>query len=863
MTKLNLFFVALFASVTIFSSAQLPYQNHNLKPHERAVDLVARMTLEEKVHMMVDVSKPVERLGIKSYNWWNEALHGVARAGIATVFPQPIGLSATFDPEHVFDVFTAISDEARAKNTQFALSGDVKRYQGLTMWTPNINILRDPRWGRGIETYGEDPYLTAEMGVAVVKALQGSEDAKYNKLHACAKHYAVHSGPEWNRHSFNAANIKSRDLHETYLPAFKKLVQQANVKEVMCAYNRFEGEPCCGSKQLLNNILRNDWGFDGIVVADCGAIADFYKQNAHATHPDAATASADAVLSGTDLDCGSSYRSLLESVKLGLISESDIDVSVIRLLKARFELGEMDDPELVAWTKIPYSVVASPKHDSLAYLSALKSMTLLMNKNKILPLKKSGLKIAVMGPNANDSVMQWGNYNGTPPRTITILDGIKQIVGDDNVIYEKGCDLVERTMFVSLFDNCVSPMGKGFAASYWNNSDFSGPTVIQNQISNPFSFCTSGATVFAPGVNLTDFSASYSSTFTPKTNGEVYLDFYYCGAVRIFIDNKEVKNFRSNHGARIGYHKFNVVSGQSYDIRIDFSYSMGDAQLNFDLGFKQDINMRQSISNVQSADVVVFVGGISPAVEGEEMGVNLPGFRGGDRTDIELPAVQRELIAQLHKAGKKVVFVNCSGSSIGLLPEIENCEAILQAWYPGQSGGKAVADVLFGNQNPAGKLPVTFYKNVDQLPDFEDYNMSGRTYRYFTGEALFPFGFGLSYADINIRKARLTKLPTQSNKFRLVVPVRNNSKINGEEVVQVYLNKTNDVDGPLKSLVAFKRVSVPAGKVINVEFDLDESYFEWWDQTNSRMAIVPGNYQLMVGNSSSDSSMCAYSIDIE
>ncbi len=850
-------------SIMLFS--QLPYQNPNLTHDERAKDLTTRLTLNEKISLMMDVSPPIERLGIKGYNWWNEALHGVARAGTATVFPQPIGMAATFDPQTIFKVFTAVSDEARAKNTQSSAMGEYKRYQGLTMWTPNVNIFRDPRWGRGIETYGEDPYLTTIMGVAVVKGLQGPEDTKYNKLHACAKHFAVHSGPEWNRHSFNAENISKRDLYETYLPAFKSLVQDAKVKEVMCAYNRFEGEPCCGSKTLLIDILRNEWAFDGIVVSDCGGIADFFKLNAHKTHADAVTASADAVLSGTDLECGDSYKSLLKSVERGLIAEKDIDVSVSRLLKARFELGEMDKPEIVSWTNIPLSVVSSAAHDSLAYLTALKSMTLLLNKNKILPLKKESITVAVMGPNANDSVMQWGNYNGTPVRTSTILEGIKSVLGKNSkLIYEKGCDLVENTLFESVFNDCATPNGKGFSARYWNNLDATGSAVAETQMGTPFILCTSGATVFAPNVNLTNFSASYTSTFTPKQSGDVYFDFYMCGNLSLMVDNAIVKKYNSNHGARKVTYSMAVQQGKKYDIRIDFKYSMSDAQLNFDLGFKHPINVQQSIENIKTADVVIFVGGISPSLEGEEMGVNLPGFKGGDRTDIELPKVQRDLIAAIHNAGKKIIFVNCSGSPIGLEDEVENCDAILQAWYPGQAGGKAVADVLFGNYNPGAKLPVTFYKNTAQLPDFENYNMQGRTYRYMHDKALFPFGYGLSYTNFKYRKPILSADKVKgNNNFKLIVPVKNTGKVDGEETVQVYLKKLDDAQGPIKTLRAFRRVAIAAGKTVNVSFELNDKNLEWWDTATNSMRITPGTYQLMVGSSSNTNDLTTLKLELQ
>ena len=859
----------LFASLVMLSGCnnQPAYKDSSLSPEERAEDLLQQLTLEEKVALMMDNSKPVERLGIKPYNWWNEALHGVARSGLATVFPQPIGMAASFEPDAIHTIYTAVSDEARAKNAAYSAAGSYERYQGLTMWTPTVNIYRDPRWGRGIETYGEDPYLTSVMGVNVVKGLQCMDaNQKYDKIHACAKHFAVHSGPEWNRHEFNAENIKPRDLHETYLVPFEALVKEAKVKEVMCAYNRLEGDPCCGSDRLLMQILRQDWGYDGIVLSDCGAIDDFYREKGHKTHPDAESASAAAVLSGTDLECGSSYKALVESAKKGLISEKDIDVSVKRLLKARFELGEMDDPDKVEWTKIPYSVVCSAEHDSLSLDIARKSMTLLLNKNNILPLKRGGQTIAVMGPNANDSVMQWGNYNGMPPHTVTILDGIRKALGsDDRLIYEQGCGWVERAQIQSVFNRCKTADGKpGFTARYWNNVTRDGEPVTTAQVTTPFHFCTSGATVFAPGVNLTDFSATYNSVFTPDQSGEVVFDIYAYGSGRLRINGEEVRGFSNQHGGQKSAYTLQVQAGKTYDVELDFEYFRSDAQLDFDLGFKNEVDVKKSVERVKDADVVVFVGGVSPNLEGEEMGVELPGFRGGDRTDIELPAVQRELIAALHRAGKKVVLVNCSGSPIGLEPETERCGAILQAWYPGQAGGTAVAEVLFGDYNPAGRLPVTFYRNVSQLPDFEDYNMTGRTYRYMTQEPLFPFGHGLSYTSFSYGAVVLGSDNIKSGeKLRLSVPVTNTGKCDGEEVVQVYLKKNDDFEGPSKALRAFKRVHIPAGKTVDVEFDLGDKELVWWNSQSNTMCVSEGSYELMVGGSSQTADLLRRSFVIQ
>lgn len=863
MMKEKLFY--LLPLLALASCGEPSYKDASLSPERRAELLVKELTLEEKAHLMMDGSRSVERLGIKPYNWWNEALHGVARAGLATVFPQPIGMAASFNPEMVYEVFNAVSDEARAKNTYYASQDSRERYQGLTMWTPTVNIYRDPRWGRGIETYGEDPYLTSRMGVMVVKGLQGPADGKYDKLHACAKHFAVHSGPEWNRHSFNAENIKPRDLYETYLPPFEALVKEGKVEEVMCAYNRFEGDPCCGSDRLLMQILRGEWGFNGIVVSDCGAIADFYNDRGHHTHPDAESASAAAVISGTDLECGSSYKALIESVKKGLISEETVDTSVKRLMKARFALGEMDEPEKVSWTKIPFSVVASAAHDSLALNMARESMTLLMNKDNFLPLKRGGLTVAVMGPNANDSVMQWGNYNGMPAHTVTILDGVRNLLGtDDKLIYEQGCPWVERTLIQSAFSQCKSDQGPGFTARYWNNLKREGEPVTTTQVTTPFRFCTSGATVFAPGVNLTDFSATYNSAFIPRESGEIVLEVYCYGSGRLRVNGEEVKSFSNKHGARKSTHAMKVQAGKSYDLELDFEYLRSDAQLNFDLGFKKDVDIRKSVERVKDADIVIFASGISPSLEGEEMGVNLPGFKKGDRTDIELPAVQRELIDALHRAGKKIILVNCSGSPIGLEPETQKCEAILQAWYPGQQGGKAVAEVLFGDYNPAGKLPVTFYRNVSQLPDFEDYNMTGRTYRYMQDVPLFPFGYGLSYTTFGYGKTVLDKNElTAGQSLKLTVPVTNTGKRNGEEVVQVYLRKQGDAEGPIKTLRAFKRVSIPAGKTVNVEFDLKDKELEWWDDQSNTVRVCPGNYDIMVGGSSKEEDLQRTTIAIK
>lgn len=633
----------------------------------------------------------------------------------------------------------------------------------------------------------------------------------------------------------------------------------------MCAYNRFEGEPCCGNKRLLTQILREEWGFDGIILSDCWAINDFFEEKGHRTHKDAPSAASAAVLSGTDLECGSTYESLIEAAKKGMIDEKAIDRSVKKLLKARFDLGEMDDPSKVSWTKIPFSVVASATHDSLALKMARESMTLLLNKQNVLPLKRGNLTVAVMGPNAKDSVMMWGNYNGVPAHTVTVLDGIRAALGKgDKLIYEQGCPCVGDDLLESVFSECKSEGRPGFSARYWNNVNHEGKVDVETRVMTPFNFCTSGATVFAPGVNLTDFSATYNATYVPKASGEVIFDVYSFGKGRLLVNQKEAMSFYNSHGGNKQSYALQVEAGKKYDIELQFEYLQSDAQLNFDMGFKKKVDIAQSVNAVRNADVVVFVGGISPSLEGEEMGVDLPGFKKGDRTSIELPEVQRNLLAALHRAGKKVILVNCSGSPVGLVPETETCEAILQAWYPGQQGGRAVADVLFGDYNPAGRLPVTFYRSIEQLPDFEDYNMTGRTYRFMKERPLFPFGYGLSYTTFTYGAATFSKQTVGSeDNLSLVVPVSNTGSRDGEEVVQVYLSKVGDEAGPVKTLRAFKRVSVPAGKTVNVHITLSKKDLEWWNEGTHSIQFCPGEYQVWIGGSSDEKALSKYAIQLK
>ena len=831
----------------------LPYKNANLTAAQRADDLLGRLTLEEKVSLMMDTSPAIERLGIPQFQWWNEALHGIGRNGFATVFPITMGMAASWDDALLHKVFTTVSDEARVKAQQAKRSGDIKRYQSLSFWTPNINIFRDPRWGRGQETYGEDPYLTSKMGLAVVRGLQGvgynGEDlgvSKYRKLLACAKHFAVHSGPEWNRHEFNVENLPERDLWETYLPAFKALVQEGKVAEIMCAYQRIDGQPCCSQTRYEQQILRDEWGFDGLITSDCGAIRDFLPRW-HNTAKDATEASAQAVLAGTDVECGSEYKYLPMAVRRGDIKEADLDKSLRRLLIARFELGDFDSDDLNPWTKIPESIVACDAHKQLALDMARKSMVLLQNKNQTLPLAKDA-RIAVLGANAIDSVMQWGNYSGFATRTVTALEGIQQLAPQARFI--SGCGLTRNEVFESRFGELRNPLGsKGMQATYYNNTDMSGTPAATMNITAPIMLSNGGNTVFAPGVNLEKFSARLDATFIPTKDETVIFNINGDDKVRLIVNGDTIVNIWQVRNRIQGAQKeMDVKAGQHYRVQIDYVQVSDFAFLGFDIQHKVAPTHQQLLAQIGDAETVIFVGGISPKLEGEEMRVNEEGFKGGDRTSIELPKAQRETLAMLHQAGKKVIFVNCSGSAMALTPELETCDAIIQAWYSGELGGQALAEVLFGDYNPSGKLPITFYKNTDELPDFLDYTMKNRTYRYYTGEALFPFGFGLSYTQFEIGKPQYS-----NNKVR--VSVKNTGTREGLETVQVYIRHLVDKEGPQKTLRAYQQVTLKPGESKTIVIDLPRQRFEGWDAKTNTMRVVPGKYELMVGNSSADSQL--------
>jgi beta-glucosidase len=865
MKKIQFIFIVNIFVFLISSGQPFPFQNPAFSSEERAKDLISRLTLEEKAALMCDQSDAIPRFGIKKFNWWSEALHGLANNKDVTVFPEPIGMAASFDDELVYKIFNATSDETRAKYNEAKQKGqENRRFLSLSVWTPNVNIFRDPRWGRGQETYGEDPYLTSRMGVSVVKGLQGPADDRYRKLLACAKHYVVHSGPEWSRHELNLNNVDPRDLYETYLPAFKSLVQEANVRQVMCAYQRFDDEPCCGNTRLLKKILRDDWGFKYVVVSDCGAITDFF--NSHKVSSDAVHAASKGVLAGTDVECvweNYPFKTLPDAVRRGLISEDQMNESLLHVLIGRFDLGEMDDDAIVPWAKIPMSVVNNEEHRKLTLDMARESMTLLQNKNNILPLKKSVGKLAVIGPNAGDKPVLWGNYNGTPVRTITILDGITSKLSAERILYDKGCDLVEDKVTESYFSRCLADGQKGFKATYWNNQDLAGESVTTQHMINPIKLTTAGQHEFAPGVQLERFSAKYEAEFVAGQSEEIAFKCGATGHFELLVNGGTIAKY-DNWRTLPSRIPFKVESGKKYKIEIRYA-QMNDWQANieFNFGKEVDVDYTGLINKLDGIEIIVFVGGLSTQLEGEEMPVSYPGFKGGDRTDIELPLVQRNCLKALKQAGKKIVFVNCSGSAIALAPETESCDAILQAWYGGESGGQAVADVLFGDYNPSGKLPITFYKNSQQLKDFEDYSMKGRTYRYFS-DALFPFGFGLSYTTFSIGDATVSKSILKKNdSVELKIPVTNTGKLDGMEIIQVYVRKINGNDGPLKTLKGFQRINVAAGKSGQALLNLPYNSFEFFDRGKVAMLVNPGEYEILYGHSSESRDLKSVKISVQ
>lgn len=825
------------------------YLNYKIPLDERVNDLITRMTLEEKVKQMIDAAEAIPRLNVPEYNWWNEALHGVARSGIATVFPQAIGLASTWDTDLMYNVADVISTEARAKYHEYIRNNKHNRYGGLTFWSPNINIFRDPRWGRGQETYGEDPYLTSRMGVAFVKGLQG-DDPAYYKVIATPKHYAVHSGPEPDRHTFNAIT-NNRDLWETYLPAFEACIKEGGAYSVMCAYNRYMGEACCGSHELLQTILRHDWGFEGYVVSDCGAIDDIYMR--HEIVGTAEEASSMAVKAGTDLNCGSAYtRSLEDAVEEGLIAEAELDVALKRLFTARFKLGMFDPPELVKYSQIPIEENDSEEHRKLAVKAAQKSIVLLKNDN-LLPLKKDLRKIAVIGPTADSYEMLLGNYHGVPSKYVTPLMGIKsEVASNTEVVYEPGCNLVENGSIIhSLGKEMLSADGvPGLKADYYKNINLEGKPFYSRRDEINSSNWNYGFRI--PGLEWGDeFSVRWTGTLNVPESGEYNFNIKCDDGFRLFIDDKllieEWQTDQNTWDLVDRSSSIHLDEGVFYNFRMEYFYSSGWPQLTVHWRLLNIDYYQNAIDAASSADVVIFIGGITAQLEGEEMRVNYEGFDGGDRTDLKIPRVQEDLLKLLHATGKPIVLVLTGGSALAVNWEDRQIQSIIQLWYPGEEGGTALADVLFGDYNPAGRLPVTFYKSVDQLPPFDDYNMRNRTYKYFEGDPLYPFGYGLSYTKFKYDNLIIPDESINGNEVKLSVDVTNIGDRAGDEVVQLYIRDIEaSVPVPLRSLQGFKRIYLEPGETKTVDFVVTPKQLSLITD-NSMRIVEPGIFEISLG----------------
>ncbi len=852
-------FICLVAILVISSFSKVSSQEIWKDPSKsfefRTNDLVSKLTLEEKTQLMRFDSPGIDRLGIKAYNWWNECLHGVARSGQATVFPQAIGMAAMWDTNQMFVVANAISDEARAKYNNYQKQAKYGIYQGLTFWTPNINIFRDPRWGRGMETYGEDPFLTAEMAIPFIKGLQGN-DPRYLKLVATVKHFAVHSGPESTRHTATVWPT-DYDLYETYLPHFERTIKEGGAYSVMCAYQRLRGIPCCGS-QFLDNILRNDWNFQGYIVSDCGAIQDFYEKKAHNMVATPEEAAAMAVKAGTDLNCGSVYaRSLLNAVKKGLITESEIDSSVKRLIMARMKLGEFDSITEVPFSKIPLSIVDGKEHQAIALDAARKSMVLLKNDKNTLPFSKNMKRVAVIGPNANNKEILFGNYNGYSMHEVTPLQGIRNKLPKATVKYAPGCRLADELPLLTaiepeFFYTDKSLKTKGITGSYYSMADFKGE-VAHTRIDKNIDFVWWTKAPF-DDMNPASFSIRWEGVLVPPVSGKYAIGGEAFNGFDIYVNGEKlVKGRKSDHDPRREYEFIELEAGKKYDFRFDYLQNNTEyaiARLVWDKPNNQ--MLKEAVDAAKSSDIVILCMGLSPSLEGEEMKVKVAGFDHGDRLDIQLPAVQTNLMKEIMKLGKPTVLVLLNGSAIAFNWESENIPAILEAWYPGQAGGTAIADVLFGDYNPAGRLPLTFYKSIDQIPAFDVYNMKGKTYRYFDKKPLYEFGFGLSYSNFEYSKVAIPAEIKVGENIKVTVNVKNTSKISGEEVVQLYVSlPESKLQTPIRSLQGFKRVYLKAGETKTVEFELKPAQFAARDNNNVQV-IEPGIVEISVGGKQPD-----------
>ncbi len=834
------------------------YLDASLPIEQRVDDLVSRMTLEEKVRQMQHTAPAIPRLGVPAYDWWNEALHGVARAGYATVFPQAIGMAATWDADLVHREARVVATEARAKYNQALREDNHSIYFGLTFWSPNINIFRDPRWGRGQETYGEDPFLTGELGVAFVKGMQG-DDPKYFEVVATPKHYAVHSGPEPLRHGFNV-NPAPQDLEATYLAAFRATVVDGHADSVMCAYNAVDGVPACASSMLLQQTLREAWHFPGYVTSDCGAVADitfghhYTKDNEHG--------SADAVRAGTDTTCGNEYVTLVQAVKDGLIKESEIDTAVKHLFTARMRLGMFDPPDTVPFNKIQMSENDSPQHRQLALQAARESMVLLKNQDGFLPLK-SGIKtIAVIGPNAEALQSLEGNYHGVPSQPVLPVDGIiKQFGSQARVVYAQGSPYVTelpvpvpRTVFHVAADSAEP----GLKAEYFASADISGqPALVRTDPAVQFDWSAASP---APGISSKAFSVRWTGTLTPPGAGDYTFSVnapgcYPCEdheSVRLYLDEKLViSNDSFNRRPRAPSYQVHFDDVKPHQLRLEYSHRAPIFGAGVTLEWKPpaDVLRQEAVKAAQQADVVLAFVGLSPNLEGEEMPIHVEGFNGGDRTDIDLPAVQRDLLNALAATGKPLVVVLMNGSALAVNWAEQHAAAILEAWYPGEAGGTAIAETLAGENNPGGRLPVTFYASLDQLPPFEDYSMRNRTYRYFTGRPLYGFGYGLSYSTFSYSDLKLSSESLQAGQpLTVEADVRNTSQRAGDEVAELYLKFPQQPGAPNLALRGFKRIQLAAGETQRIALTLDPRALSLVTEQGEHV-IEPGTYTVYVGGS--------------
>ena len=839
----------------------MPYADTTLPIDQRVDDLVSRMTLEEKVAETINTSAGIPRLNVPAYDWWNEGLHGVARSGYATMFPQAIGMAATWDRSLLGQIAATISTEARAKYNE-AVRHDIHSiYYGLTIWSPNINIFRDPRWGRGQETYGEDPFLTSRLGISFVEGLQGT-NPKYYKVIATPKHFAVHSGPESTRHSANV-DPSPHDLWDTYLPAFRATIVEAKADSIMCAYNAIDGAPACASKLLLEDILRKDWSFKGYITSDCGAVDDFFETTAHHYSPDKESAAVAGIRTGTDTNCGSTYLALTNAVKKGMIKESEIDVSLKRLFTARYKLGLFDPDSADPYAAIPFSEVGSPAHHALALETSEKARVLLKNEKSFLPLKPGLKTIAVIGPNAASLSALEGNYNAVPRDAILPVDGMASVFSGAKILYSQGssyADGVALPVPRTMLHPAVGSSEQGLKGEYFASDDFNSKPVA-TRIDKQIDFDWNSASP-VPGVPQDHFGVRWSGTITAPTPGTY--DFamrlahcYPCGdkeKFAVYIDDKRVDDFAVPGGEYrpSGTPRFSVALNdtQPHQLRVEYAH---DAKL-FGAGIslewvpKTGLLEHEAVAAAQQADVAIAFVGLSPELEGEEMPIKVEGFSGGDRTDIKLPAAQQHLLEAVVATGKPLVVVLMNGSALSVTWAQEHANAILEAWYPGEAGAEAIADTLSGKNNPGGRLPVTFYASVDQLPDFSDYSMANRTYRYFKGAPLYGFGYGLSYTSFAYSNLHAAKALKAGETLKVEADVKNTGASAGDEVAELYLTPPHTDVSPNLALAGFNRVHLAPGETKHVVFELDPRTLSQVDDKGIR-AVRPGTYTIHVGGS--------------